>query len=136
MSEKAHFAFGKFLLQLALGVMLAVGGILVLVEGGDVAAKTITKIFNGQVGEILKYVFGVIELLAGIFMVLELFIGNRMGTFGKVLNIIVMVIWVLAVFLMDFGWIFGGKFNFSLGWLYALANHVLILGAMIYLMDE
>ncbi len=136
MSEKAHFAFGRFLLQLALGVMLAVGGILVLMDGGDLAAKTITKIFNGQLGEILKYVFGVIELLAGIFMVLELFIGNRMGTFGKVLNIIVVIIWILAVFLLDFNWIFDKGFHFKMDWLYGLANHVLILGAMIYLMDE
>ena len=133
MSKKnGNLVLGRFILQLALGVMLAVAGIWALQGGGDAAAKSIAAVFNGSLGSTLKVVFGVVELLAGLFLVLELFIGDRFGALDNILQIIVLIVWIIAIVLMDF---LGGNFNLGLNWFYQFASHMLVLGALVYLRD-
>ncbi len=132
--EKKGNAFALFILQLSMGVMLAVGGIWALQGSGDLAANAIKSIFEGDIGRVCVIIFGVIELLVGIFMILKLLIGDRFGGFGKVLALIAVIVWIVAVILSD---IFGnmgilndGKNDFF-KWLYTFAQHLIILGALL-----
>ena len=129
---KTQRSFGRLILQIALGVMLAVGGIWALTGAGDFGCKAITSIFSGDVARLLKIVFGVIELLAGIFLVLELFLGD---VFGKLDNILMIIIWIVWIVAIIFGDIIKGDFNPFIEWLYGFASHLIILGAMISLND-
>lgn len=135
MAKKSSMSIGKLILQIGLGVMLAIAGIWALQGGGDTAAASLKKLFGrSDAGKILVLVFGIIELLAGIFLVVELFIGDRFGSFGNVLEIIVIIVWIVAIVLMDF---LGGNLlepDF-LSWLYSLAVHCAILGGLLYIHD-
>ena len=136
MAKNGHFALGRFLLQIALGVMLVVSGIMAFQGKGDAAASAIKSILNGDAATIAIYAVGAIELLAGIFLVIELFTGDRFGKLDNFLMIVVMIVWIVAIVLIDFlgkSGILNSKF--SLTWLYNLASHVLVLGALIYLRD-
>lgn len=138
MAKASGFSIGKLFLQIALGCMLSVAGIWALQGGGDAGIKAIRNIIDQKnVESILCIVYGVIELIAGVFLILELFIGDRFGVLGNVLMIIIMIIWILAVILIDFigsGSLInhGNHWNF-LNWLYDFAYHLIVLGAIIVL---
>lgn len=121
-------------LNLAVGAMLAVGGIWALQGGGDFGCAAIKSVFSGDLARILAIAFGVIELLSGIFIILQLFIGDRMGTFGSILKLIVVIVWAAAIVLADFlgngGLLHGGANNF-LNWLYTFAMHLIVLCALL-----
>lgn len=120
-------------LNLAVGAMLAVGGIWALQGSGDFGAKALSEIFSGDALKILKIVFGVIELLSGIFIILQLFIGDRMGSFGKILKLIIVIVWAVAIVLSDF---VGGFLKPSfLPWIYDLAMHLIVLMALLVTRD-
>lgn len=48
---------------------------------------------------ILKISYGVIELIIGVFVVIEIFAGDILATFGKILKIIIIVIWIASIIL-------------------------------------
>lgn len=136
MATKTQFSFGRLLLQIALGAMLTVGGIWALVGGGDFACNALKAVFNGEALKIIKIVFGVIELLAGVFLIIELFTGDIFGKFDNLLMIIIWIVWICAIVLGDFlsaGGLF--KAGFSWNWLYNFASHLIVLGAMLCLAD-
>lgn len=144
-------SLGKLILQLAIGAMLVVAGIWVLANtknGGDEAVKAIRKIFDDKdVGKIIGLVFGVIELVAGAFLVLEPFV-SVLHNYTSVAILAVIVIWVIAIVLIDFcGTGAGGllKPSISIGdieetedflkWLYQFAGHASVVGALVSLRD-
>lgn len=135
MAKKSTFSIGRLILQLALGIMLAVAGIWALAgKGGDDAVKALRDVFDGDAEKIIVLVFAVIELLAGILLIVELFAGDRFGKFDNILGLVIIVVWAVAIVLMDF---LGGNFlkpDF-LPWLYQLASHCIVLGSLIYLND-
>lgn len=124
---KKSISIGRLLLQVALGIVLAVAGIWALQGHGDSAATWLSK-----QADILGIIFGVIELLAGIFLILELFIGDRMGSFGNIINWIVIIVFavVLVIDAINASW----NRNF-LSSLYDLAKNLVLLGGMWYLKD-
>lgn len=132
--NRVSLSAALFTLQIAVGAMLVVGGIWALQGGGDFAANAIKDIFSGDLRNILVIVFGVIELLVGVFMILKLVIGDRFGSFGTILTFIAIVVWIAAIVLSDIlgsdGILKGGADNF-LRWLYTFAQHLIILGAII-----
>lgn len=136
MSKESGMSLGRLLLQIAVGVMLAVAGIWALQGGGDAAVGAIKEIFSGDLSRILCIVFGVIELLAGVLLIVELFAGDKFGKFDNILMFIIMIVWIVAIVLVDFlgkgGILNGGTRNF-LSWLYNFASHLIVLGAMMYL---
>lgn len=138
MAKKSDVGLFWLVLNIAVGAMLAVGGIWALQGGGDFGCAAIKSIFSGDVAKILAIAFGVIELLSGIFIILQLFIGDRMGTFGSILKLIVVVVWAVAIVLADFlgngGLLNGGANNF-LGWLYEFALHLIVLCALLITRD-
>lgn len=136
MATKEQFSIGRMLIQIALGVMLFVSGIWALQGGGDEGITTIKNIIgNSSLENILCITYGVIELIAGLFLILRLFIGDRFGSFGNILMIIIMIVWIIAIILIDF---LGEKSIFNthniLSWLNQFASHLIILGSIIYLL--
>ena len=79
MSSKSNGSIFWMVLNIAVGAMLAIGGIWALQNGGDFGCEALTGMFSGDMKNIVRIVFGVIELLSGIFIILQLFIGDRMG---------------------------------------------------------
>ena len=105
--------------------------------GKRIVSTLLATIFNGGgVFKALKIVFGVIELLAGVFLIIELFTGDIFGKLDNLLMIIIWIVWIVGIVLGDF---LGGaglfKSGFSWAWLYAFASHVIVLGAMLCIND-
>lgn len=116
------------ILNLAVGVMLTVGGVWALQGGGDFACDALKKIASGDMRKILGIVFGVIELLSGIFIILQCFMTDKFGKFGYVLKVIICIIWALAIVIAD---ILHGNFSNFLSWLYIFASHLIVLAALL-----
>ena len=138
MSKKSNVRLFWIVLNIAVGAMLAVGGIWALQGSGDFGCKAIKSVFNGDLAKILAISFGVIELLSGIFIILQLFIGDRMGSFGSVLKLIIVIVWAVAIVLADFlgnGGLLNGGINNFLSWLYDFATHMIILCALLVTKD-
>lgn len=132
MGKRAEINLFWIMLNAAVGVMLAVGGIWALQGSGDFAAKALSRLSSGDMSNILRIVFGVVELLSGIFIVLQLFIGDRMGKLGTILKLIVVIVWAIAIVLAD---IFNGDFKNFLSWLYTFAGHLIVLAALLVTRD-
>ena len=138
MAKKSEVRLFWIVLNLAVGAMLAVGGIWALQGGGDFGCKAIKSIFNGDIAKILAIVFGVIELLSGVFIILQIFIGDRMGSFGSILKLIVVIVFAAAIVLADFlgnGGLLNGGMNHFLSWLYDFAMHLIVLCALLITRD-
>lgn len=130
MGKKDYNAFAAIILTLAVGCMLAVSGIYALQNkaAGDLAVRGLKSIFDGNAEDIIVLVFGAIELLAGVFIVLKCFIGDRMGAFGNIISLIVVIVWVVVIVLADI--INGiGKPDF-LAWLLQFSKDLIIFGAI------
>lgn len=134
MAKNSGLSIGRIIVQLALGVMLAVAGIWALAgKGGDDAVNALRHLFNGDARDIIVLVFAVIELLAGILLIVKFFAGESFGKFSNILGIIIIVVWVIAIVLMDF---LNGNLEIAkLSWWYELAGHCVILGSLIYIND-
>lgn len=133
MSKSSSVSLFWTLLNIAVGVVLAVGGIWALQGHGDFAASALKEVFTGDVLKIAVLAFGVIELLSGIFIILQLFVGDRMGSLGTVLKIIIVIVWAAAIVIADF---IGGFLKPSfLPWIYELAMHLVVLCALLVTRD-
>lgn len=137
MAKAKNHSLTKIIIQIALGLMLAIGGIWGLQGGGDFGVKAIRDVFSGDLGKILALAFSVVELLAGLYLILELFIGD-LGKLDNILMFIIMIVWIVAIVLFDFigkrGIFNGGAKNF-LEWLWNFASHLIVLGSIIYCKD-
>lgn len=133
MASKSNVSIFWTILNIAVGVVLAVGGIWALQGSGDFAADALRSIFSGSTAKLVVTVFGVIELLSGIFIILQLFIGDRMGSLGTILKLIIVIVWAVAIVLADF---VGGFLKPSfLPWIYSLAMHCVVLCALLVTRD-
>ncbi len=139
MGKANNFSLGRLLLQIAVGAMLAVAGIWALSSstGGDAGATAIRNLIGDKsIEKILVIVFGIIELIAGVFLILELFIGDKIGSVAKVFTLIIIIVWIIAIILIDF---LGGnglfKQNDFLKWCYDFAYHLIVLGALLVLQN-
>ena len=137
MGKADNFSIGRLLLQIAVGAMLTVAGIWALQGGGDAGITAIKDLIKAEnVRSILCIAFGIIELIAGIFLILALFIGDRTGSLTKILMLIIIIVWIIAIVLIDFlgnNGLF--KQNNFLNWLYNFAYHLIVLGALLVLQN-
>ena len=136
--EKRRRTAGTVILQIALGLMFVVSGIWILMGyDNHEVINAINYIFSGDVEIVLKYVFAVIELIAGLFLILRIFI-NLNTKLDSVLMVIIMICWIVAIIMIDFISRSGlfHSFNSSfLSFLSRFANHLLVLGAIIKVKD-
>ena len=137
MGKASNFSLGRLLLQIAVGAMLTVAVIWALQGGGDEGIAAIKYLIGARDFErILCIVFGIIELIAGVFLILELFIGDKIGSLGKILTLIIIIVWIIAIVLIDFLGNHGlFKQNNFLNWLYNFAYHLIVLGALLVLQN-
>ena len=132
---KSQRSFGRLLLQIALGLVLLVGGIWgvgksgIFAGGGDPAVVYLKGINN-----ILGICLAVIEIVAGFLLILELFIGDKFGKLDNILGWIIIIAFAILIVLGD---ILGGLIGhgFTLSWLYTTATHLVLLAAMWILND-
>ena len=125
---KKSFSVEKLIIQLSLGLLLAVGGIWGLQGGGDFGINSLKSVFSGSAENIAVIVFSIIELLAGIYLVLELFIGS-LGKFKSILMLIIMIVWIVAIVLSDF---IDGNFHNFMKWLWNFAGQLVVLGSILF----
>jgi uncharacterized membrane protein YphA (DoxX/SURF4 family) len=127
-------SIGYFFLQIALGLFFLVSGIWTLQgSSGNEIAIAIKSILSGDTAQIWCIVFGIIEVLAGIFLLLRMFV-TFSAPIDTVLMVIIMIAWIASFVLIDFiekGALPDGNFASILKWLKALAYHLLVLGAII-----
>ncbi len=125
---RSELSIISVILQLSVGAMLFIGGIWALMNGGDEAAKAVATILKNN---IFVVVFGVIELIAGLFLILKVFIGDRLGSFGTILMIIIAVCWAIGVFCADIIGFSTGSAASILSSLYRLARDLIILSSIL-----
>lgn len=130
--EGTRISLFYVILNLAVGAMLAVGGIWALQGGGDFACTAIRAIFDNDAEDILIIVFGVIELLSGLFIILQLFVGDRLSRLGTILKLVIVIVWGAAIVIAD---ILNGNFSNFLSWLYTLSGHLIVLAALLVTRD-
>lgn len=135
---KNQKTIGTWILQLALALLFIVSGIWMLTGNyTDVISKSLKEVFSHDIANILRIVYGVILLIAGVFLALRLFV--PMGkSIDSVLMIIILICWIIAIALVDVVGLFRGiqknHFNF-LSWCYYFAYDMLVLGAIIKVKD-
>lgn len=127
MAKNSTFSVGRLLLQIAIGALLIIGGIMALTGSGDFGARAIRDVFNGSAEKICIVVFGIIELIAGLFIILDIFLGDILGKYLGILILIIAIVWIVAIVFADF---FNGNFlrGGFLPWLWDFASHLLVLG--------
>lgn len=131
--ETKRRTIGTIILQIALGLLFLVSGIWSLQTGkGDEIAKAIRSLFNVDTAKIICIVFAIIEIVAGVFLLLRLFV--PIGTnLDNVLMLIIMICWIACIIITDFMGSSGLFNNFDnvLNVLNQLSRHLVILGAII-----
>ena len=129
--SQSKSSIGKIILKIALSLLLIVGGIWGIQKGGDAAV-----VYLRSINSIVAMVFAIIELVMGVLLFLELFIGDKFGAFDKILGWIIIIVFAVVIVLADIlgshGLVGAG---FSLSWLYNTAIHLVFLGAMLCLND-
>lgn len=127
-------SIGRLVLQIALGLFFVVGGVWTLQgTSSNEIATAVHAIMKGDAASIVCIVFGVIEVLAGAFLILRLLIPIA-GTLDRTLTLIITIAWIAAIVLIDFlggGLLGGGSMAGILSWLYKLGGHLLVLGALL-----
>lgn len=125
---------GTVLLQIALGILFIVTGIWTLQGGrGDEIATAVFSIFERDIANIVCIVFGVIEIIAGAFLIIRLFAVVNTNL-DNVLMIIIMICWIAAIVITDF---IGSESLFNcmnkkfLPFMNKFARHLIILGSII-----
>ena len=129
---------GSVILQIALAAFFIVSGIYTLQGGtGDEAAAAIKHLFSGNVSQIVCVIFGVIELFAGVILLIKLFV-NTVSVMDAVLMFIVMAVWIVAIVLIDIlgsGGLLHGCGGNILSYCRNLSQHLLVLGAIFIVKD-
>ena len=128
---KGSRSIGHLLLQIALGVFFVVTGIWTLQNGsGNEIATAINKLFSGDMQKMMRLLFGIIEVLAGAFLLLRMFVSFS-SSIDTLLMVVVMIAWLVSIVLLD---VLNG-FDVSLSWFHKVAYHLMVLGGIIVVKD-
>ncbi|MDA3955302.1 hypothetical protein [Oceanispirochaeta sp.] len=88
----------RYFLQLTLGVSLIVFGIMALngyQSTGQELMRGLNKMF-GKSNNLYPSIFGVVQLAAGIILILKLFVALSPGLF-KVIHLIICILWLINI---------------------------------------
>lgn len=103
---KGAASFWSTILQIALAIMLIIGGCNVFFETfwseisfSDELISNVSDLFNGTLKDIVIYALAVIEILAGILLILDLFKVKSLDKLDDICILIIMILW-LVVFIV------------------------------------
>ncbi len=136
-------SFGIYALQIALAFFLIVAGILGLMRssGGELnqVVKLLDSLFKSSViTTIIIITLAVAEIIAGVFLIVELFSGSVPLT--STILIVFIILWIVNIVLIDIlGAVNGNVFTSTgsvLSYLSQLSRHLMILGALITVKEK
>ncbi|MEE0999676.1 MAG: hypothetical protein UIH41_08440 [Treponemataceae bacterium] len=103
---KGAASFWSTILQIALAIMLIIGGCNVFfgtfwskIAYSDELISNVGNLFNGTLKDIVIYALAVIEILAGILLILDLFKVKSLDKLDDICILIIMILW-LVVFIV------------------------------------
>lgn len=139
---KGATSMWKTVLQIALAVMLIIGGLNVflnagkiqsLIDAGDPLVTEVSNLFKGgTLRDIIVYVLAAVELIAGILLILDFFNIKSLDKLDDIFLAIIMICWVVVfIVLGDFGDLFkdGIKGKEILPFLVSLAKNCIMVSA-------
>lgn len=139
---KGATSIWKTILQIALAVMLIIGGLNVflnagkitsLINAGDPLVTAVRNVFsNATVRDVVTYVLAAVELIAGILLILDFFHIKSLDRLDDIFIAIIMICWVVVfIVLGDFVTLFKGgiKGNEILPFLVSLAKNCIMVSA-------
>ncbi len=132
---KGATSIWKTILQIALAVMLIIGGLNVFLgEGKDELVKAVANVFdNGTIKDVVTYALAAIELVAGVLLILDFFNVKSLDKLDDIFLAIIMICWVVVfIILGDFVGLFknGIKGSEILPFLVSLAKNCIMVSAM------
>jgi uncharacterized membrane protein YphA (DoxX/SURF4 family) len=132
---KGATSIWKTILQIALAVLLIIGGLNVFLgEGKDDLVKAVANVFsNGTVKDVVTYALAAVELIAGVLLILDFFNVKSLDKLDDIFLAIIMICWIVVfIVLGDFVGLFknGIKGNEILPFLVSLAKNCIMVSAM------
>jgi hypothetical protein len=123
-------SLGFFLWQLSVALYLIANGVLGIDKGGDFAIIYRTVFGRGDLTTFLAIITGIIALVAGITLVLDLV--QIKLSFLDLLTFIVFIVWAVYIVVECIHWYKTGAFGSDL-WhtLQKLAVHLMVLGSLL-----
>ncbi len=137
----------KLVLKIALAVFLIVMGIMSLQLdsgfigklqagfSGNELATAVHGFMKGDVANVVIVLLGILELLSGLFLILDFFMDTK--SFNKLALLIILILWIVVIILVDVvgkGGLLDGAFKSAgtlLSFLKVLSAHLLVLGAIL-----
>ncbi|MBN1616273.1 MAG: hypothetical protein JW875_03095 [Spirochaetales bacterium] len=130
---------GIIIIQISVALFLLVSGITGLIRSsaGDLAPVVgflADLIRNGSVLSIMVIILSVCEIIAGFFLITELFTTDMRIT--DMILFLFIILWIINIVLVDFIGPIGEGSSFRstssvLGYLSTLSSHLMVLGALI-----
>lgn len=138
-------------LRIALAFFLIISGILTLQLdsglvgrlqaefGGNEIASAVHSFLKGDAANLVVIFLGILELIAGVFLLMEFFVNT--GSFSSFVLLIILILWIVVIVLVDIigaGGLLKGAFrnmNTFLAFLKSLTAHLLILGAILHVRE-
>lgn len=142
---KGATSMWKTVLQIALAVMLIIGGLNVFLnagkvfnqlvkETGDPLVTAVSNLFDGgTLRDIIVYVLAAVELIAGVLLILDFFNIKSLDKLDDIFLAIIMICWVVVfIVLGDIVGLFknGIEGNKILPFLVSLAKNCIMVSAM------
>jgi hypothetical protein len=132
---KMNRSIGLFLLQISVALYLFVNGILGFSGDRSELAKVVREIFGrGDFSSVLNIIFSVCAIIAGVFLLLELF--SIQIQYTEMILFIFVIIWIVYIVLVDIINPINQRnsiFRQGNSWIYlqGLASHLMVLGALL-----
>lgn len=143
MAKKGATFIWKTILQIALAVMLIIGGLNVflnagkitsLINTGDPLVTAVSHLFEkGTLRDVVTYVLAAVELIAGLLLILDFFHIKSLDRLDDIFLAIIMICWVVVfIVLGDFVGLFknGIQGREILPFLVSLAKNCIMVSAM------
>ena len=140
-------SLGAMILRIALALFLVVSGILTLQLdsgffgrlqagfAGNELASAVYSFLDGDAANIVVILLGICELIAGVFLLAQIFVDT--GNVSNLALTIIMILWIVVIALVDVlgsNGLLNGAFKSTanfLSFLKVLSAHLLVLGAIL-----
>ena len=95
---KGMTSIWKTVLQIAVAVMLIIGGISVFTNGAkDELVKAVGNLFrDGTLRDVVVWVLAAIEIITGVLLILDFFHINSLDRLDDIFLLIIMVAWIVV----------------------------------------